>query len=103
MQDIGYWLLNDVIWKKSNPMPNFRGVRFTNATETLLWAKKSEKAKYTFNHQQMKAENGGKQMTSVWEFPLCGGKERLRDTHRRQTTFHAKTGSAFEARYHVIH
>ncbi|WOV91100.1 MAG: DNA methyltransferase [Candidatus Zeuxoniibacter abyssi] len=81
MQDIGYWLLNDVIWKKSNPMPNFRGVRFTNATETLLWAKKSEKAKYTFNHQQMKAENGGKQMTSVWEFPLCGGKERLRDTH----------------------
>ena len=66
MQDIGYWLLNDVIWKKSNPMPNFRGVRFTNATETLLWAKKSEKAKYTFNHQQMKAENGGKQMTSVW-------------------------------------
>ena len=51
----------------------------------------------------MKAENGGKQMTSVWEFPLCGGKERLRDTHGDKTTFHAKTGSAFEARYHVIH
>ena len=81
MQDIGYWMLNDVIWKKTNPMPNFRGVRFTNATETLLWAKKSEKAKYTFNHQVMKTENGGKQMTSVWEFPLCGGKERLRDAN----------------------
>lgn len=79
LQDGGYWLLNDVIWQKTNPMPNFRGVRFTNATETLLWAKKSEKSRYTFNHWQMKAENGGKQMTNVWTFPLCGGKERLRD------------------------
>ena len=79
MQDIGYWMLNDVIWHKTNPMPNFRGVRFTNATETLLWAKKSEKSRYVFNHQTMKAENDGKQMTNVWMFPLCGGKERLRD------------------------
>jgi DNA modification methylase len=79
MQDAGYWLLNDVIWHKSNPMPNFRGVRFTNATETLIWAKKSEKSKYTFNHHCMKTENGGKQMTNVWSFSLCGGKERLRD------------------------
>ena len=79
MQDIGFWTLNDVIWRKTNPMPNFRGVRFTNATETLLWAKKSEKSRYTFNHAMMKLENGGKQMTNVWEFPLCGGEERLRD------------------------
>ena len=79
MQDLGFWLLNDVVWQKTNPMPNFRGVRFTNATETLLWAKKSEKGKYTFNHRQMKAENGGKQMTNVWTFPLCNGKERLRN------------------------
>ena len=79
MQDLGFWLLNDVVWHKTNPMPNFRGVRFTNATETLLWAKKSEKGKYTFNHRRMKVENGGKQMTNVWSFSLCGGKERLRD------------------------
>ncbi len=80
MQDIGYWLLNDIVWNKTNPMPNFRGVRFTNATETLLWAKKSEKARCVFNHKTMKAENGGKQMTNVWRIPLCGGKERLRDS-----------------------
>ena len=79
LQDAGYWLLNDVVWKKTNPMPNFRGVRFTNATETLLWAKKSEKGRYTFNYRVMKNENGDKQMTNVWSFPLCGGSERLRD------------------------
>lgn len=79
MQDLGFWTLNDVIWRKTNPMPNFRGVRFTNATETLLWAKKSAKGRYFFNHALMKRENGGKQMTNVWEFPLCGGAERLRD------------------------
>lgn len=80
MQDLGFWLQNDVVWKKKNPMPNFRGVRFTNATETLIWAKKSEKSRAVFNHQTMKRENGGKQMTNVWEFPLCGGAERLRDS-----------------------
>ena len=79
MQDLGFWLQNDVIWHKSNPMPNFRGVRFTNASETLVWAKKDEKGRAVFNHQAMKKENGGKQMRSVWDFPLCGGKERLRD------------------------
>lgn len=79
MQDLGFWTLNDVIWRKTNPMPNFRGVRFTNATETLIWAKKSEKSRYVFNHALMKHENGGKQMTNVWDIPLCGGAERLRD------------------------
>ena len=79
MQDLGFWTLNDVIWRKTNPMPNFRGVRLTNATETLIWAKKSEKSRYIFNHALMKHENGGKQMTNVWEIPLCGGAERLRD------------------------
>ena len=80
MQDLKFWMQNDVVWHKTNPMPNFRGVRFTNATETLLWAKKSEKARAVFNHRAMKAENGGKQMTSVWRFPVCGGAERLRDS-----------------------
>ena len=79
MQDLGFWTLNDVIWRKTNPMPNFRGARLTNATETLIWAKKDAKARYYFNHALMKRENGGKQMTNVWEFPLCGGGERLRD------------------------
>ncbi len=80
MMDLGYWILNDVQWHKTNPMPNFRGVRFTNATETLIWAKKSEKQKkYTFNHQVMKQLNDGKQMTSVWQIPLCTGTERIKD------------------------
>ena len=79
MMDLGFWILNDVQWHKTNPMPNFRGVRFTNATETLIWAKKSEKQKkYTFNHQVMKQLNDGKQMTSVWKIPLCTGRERLK-------------------------
>ena len=79
MQDMDFWLQNDVVWHKTNPMPNFRGVRFTNATETLIWAKKSKKGRAVFNHKTMKAENDGKQMTSVWSFPICGGRERLRD------------------------
>ena len=79
MMDLGFWILNDVQWYKTNPMPNFRGVRFTNATETLIWAKKSEKQKkYTFNHQAMKRLNNGKQMTSVWQIPLCTGNERIK-------------------------
>jgi site-specific DNA-methyltransferase (adenine-specific)/modification methylase len=79
MMDLGFWILNDIQWYKSNPMPNFRGVRFTNATETLIWAKKSEnQKKYTFNHQVMKTLNGGKQMTSVWHIPLCTGNERIK-------------------------
>ena len=80
MQDLGFWLLNDVIWIKTNPMPNFRGVRFTNAHETLIWASISKGAKYTFNHHAMKAFNQGKQMRSDWEwvFPLCTGSERIK-------------------------
>jgi modification methylase len=78
LQDLGYWILNDVVWVKTNPMPNFRGVRFTNAHETLLWCKKSrEQKKYTFNYHVMKRMNEDKQMRSDWELPLCTGAERL--------------------------
>ena len=85
MMDLGYWILNDVQWYKTNPMPNFRGVRFTNATETLIWAKKSEQQKkYTFNHQVMKQLNDGKQMTSVWQIPLCTGTERIKDAQGKK-------------------
>jgi site-specific DNA-methyltransferase (adenine-specific) len=78
LMDLGYWTLNEIAWIKANPMPNFRGVRFTNAHETLIWAKTSEKARYTFNYRAMKAQNGGKQMRSDWYIPLCSGNERLR-------------------------
>lgn len=78
LQDLGYWILNDVVWVKTNPMPNFRGVRFTNAHETLLWCKKSQnQKKYTFNYHAMKMMNDEKQMRSDWEIPLCTGSERL--------------------------
>jgi DNA modification methylase len=78
VQDLGFWFLNDVIWVKTNPMPNFRGVRFTNAHETLLWCKKSKDQKrYTFNYHAMKMANDEKQMRSDWEIPLCTGSERL--------------------------
>ena len=77
IMDLGFWILNDVIWLKTNPMPNFRGVRFTNAHETLIWAKKSYKQRrYTFNHHAMKALNDDKQMRSDWLLPICTGKER---------------------------
>ncbi|GHT03491.1 methyltransferase [Planctomycetales bacterium] len=78
MQDLGFWLLNDVTWHKTNPMPNFRGRRFTNATETLIWSAKGEHCRHTFNHKLMKRYNGGKQMTSVWSIGLCAGAERLK-------------------------
>ena len=78
LQDLGYWFLNDVVWVKTNPMPNFRGVRFTNAHETLLWCKKSkDQKKYTFNYHAMKMANDEKQMRSDWEISLCTGSERL--------------------------
>ncbi|MET4898059.1 DNA methyltransferase [Sphingomonadaceae bacterium jetA1] len=78
VQDLGFWILNDIIWRKSNPMPNFKGTRFTNAHETLIWASKGEKAKYTFNYRSMKTLNDEIQMRSDWEFPICGGQERLK-------------------------
>ena len=78
LQDLGYWILNDVIWTKSNPMPNFRGRRFTNAHETLIWASKSEKSKYTFHYEAMKAANDDVQMRSDWLMPICSGGERLK-------------------------
>jgi modification methylase len=76
--DLGYWILNDIVWVKSNPMPNFRGVRFTNAHETLIWAKKSTDARYTFNYHAMKSLNEGKQMRSDWVIPICSGAERIK-------------------------
>jgi DNA modification methylase len=79
MLNLGFWILNDVTWHKTNPMPNFLGTRFTNATETLLWCSKGEQyKKYTFNHRMMKQYNGNKQMTSVWQIGLCIGGERLK-------------------------
>ncbi len=79
LQDLGFWILNDVIWRKSNPMPNFRGRRFTNAHETLIWAAKSEKSKYRFNYDAMKSLNDDLQMRSDWYLPLCTGNERLKN------------------------
>ena len=79
LQDLGFWILNDVIWRKTNPMPNFRGRRFTNAHETMIWAGKSEKSKYTFNYDVMKSLNEDLQMRSDWTLPLCTGAERLKD------------------------
>lgn len=88
MMDLGYWILNDVVWVKTNPMPNFRGVRFTNAHETLIWAKKSQDQKrYTFNYEAMKNLNDEKQMRSDWEIALCTGAERLKiDGEKAHTT-----------------
>ena len=77
IQDLGFWILNDVTWIKRNPMPNFRGVRFTNAHETLIWAQKSRDARHTFNHRTMKSLNDDLQMRSDWVLPLATGAERL--------------------------
>ena len=79
LQDLEYWILNDVVWRKTNPMPNFRGRRFTNAHETLIWAAKDKDARYTFNYAAMKALNDDLQMRSDWLIPICNGAERLRD------------------------
>ena len=78
LQDMGFWILNDVVWRKANPMPNFKGTRFTNAHETLIWASMGEKAKYTFNYRAMKTLNDELQMRSDWVLPICGGQERLK-------------------------
>jgi modification methylase len=86
LQDLGFWMLNDVVWRKSNPMPNFRGKRFTNAHETLIWCARSQDAKgYTFNYDAMKALNDDLQMRSDWLIPICGGSERLRGADGAKT------------------
>jgi modification methylase len=79
LQDEGYWILNDIVWRKANPMPNFRGTRFTNAHETLIWASRSEDSRYTFNYRAMKALNDELQMRSDWTLPICSGGERVKD------------------------
>ena len=79
LQDLDFWLLNDVIWRKANPMPNFRGTRFTNAHETLIWASRSQKSRVTFNYEALKLANDEVQMRSDWLFPICTGAERLKD------------------------
>ncbi|NBR31829.1 MAG: site-specific DNA-methyltransferase [Sphingomonadaceae bacterium] len=78
LQDEGFWILNDIVWRKVNPMPNFKGTRFTNAHETLIWASKGENAKYTFNYRAMKTLNDELQMRSDWSFPICSGQERIK-------------------------
>ena len=79
LQNLGFWILNDVVWRKSNPMPNFHGTRLTNAHETLIWASKSDNSKYTFNYEALKELNEGLQMRSDWVIPICNGKERIKD------------------------
>jgi modification methylase len=87
LQDAGYWILNDIVWRKSNPMPNFRGTRFTNAHETLIWASKSEDSRYTFNYRAMKALNDEIQMRSDWVLPICTGGERVKsEGHKAHPT-----------------
>jgi modification methylase len=88
LQDAEFWILNDIVWRKANPMPNFRGTRFTNAHETLIWCAKDERGKYNFNYQAMKALNDDLQMRSDWVLPICSGAERLkdRDGHKAHPT-----------------
>ena len=85
IQDLGLWILNDIIWRKTNPMPNFRGMRYTNAHETLIWASKTQKSKYTFNYKAMKSINGDLQMRSDWLLPICNGKERIKKDDNPKT------------------
>ncbi|MBC7831302.1 MAG: site-specific DNA-methyltransferase [Hyphomicrobium sp.] len=84
LQDLGFWIQNDVIWRKVNPMPNFRGKRFTNAHETLIWAARDQRARATFNYESLKATNDDLQMRSDWLFPICSGPERLKDDGGRK-------------------
>ena len=88
LQDIGFWVLNDIVWRKTNPMPNFKGTRFTNAHETLIWCAKSETARYKFNYHAMKALNEELQMRSDWLLPICTGGERIKepDGHKAHPT-----------------
>ena len=83
LQNLEFWILNDVIWRKTNPMPNFRGRRFTNAHETLIWAAKTQKSSHVFNYEAMKALNDDVQMRSDWELPLCTGNERIKEDGKK--------------------
>jgi modification methylase len=83
LQDLKYWVLNDIVWRKTNPMPNFRGTRFTNAHETMIWCAKSAESRYTFNYDTMKSLNDDLQMRSDWTLPLCTGSERLKKGGRK--------------------
>ena len=84
LQDLGFWIQNDIVWRKVNPMPNFRGRRFTNAHETLIWAGRDRKSRVTFNYEAMKALNDDLQMRSDWLLPICSGPERLKDAAGRK-------------------
>jgi modification methylase len=83
LQDLGFWILNDIVWRKTNPMPNFKGTRFTNAHETLIWASMGEKARYQFNYRAMKTLNDELQMRSDWVLPICAGGERLKENGKK--------------------
>jgi len=84
LQDLGFWIQNDIVWRKVNPMPNFRGKRFTNAHETLIWAARDKRSRATFNYESLKAHNDDVQMRSDWLFPICSGPERLKDEGGRK-------------------
>ena len=84
LRELGFWVINDIIWQKTNPTPNFGGTRLNNSHETLIWASKSKKSKFTFNYKTGKYLNGGKQMGSVWSFPVCSGNERLKDENNEK-------------------
>ncbi len=99
LQDLDFWILNDVVWRKSNPMPNFRGRRFTNAHETLIWAAREQAGRYTFNYEALKAGNEDVQMRSDWTLALCTGEERLKDGDRQEAAPDPEAGGAAFARH----
>ena len=99
LQNTGFWILNDIIWRKTNPMPNFKGTRFTNAHETLIWATKEPRTKYTFNYESMKAFNDDLQMRSDWLIPVCHGPERVKNSNGK--TLHS-TQKPEELLYRII-
>lgn len=84
LRDLGYWIINDIIWQKTNPTPNFGGTRLNNSHETLIWATKSKKSHFSFNYKTGKYLNNGKQMGSIWSFPVCSGNERLKDENNKK-------------------
>ena len=103
LQDLGFWVLNDIVWRKTNPMPNFRGRRFTNAHETMIWAARDEKAKgYTFNYEALKAANEDVQARSDWLIPLCTGEERLKGAGRQEGSSDPEAGRPAGARAAVV-